>query len=82
MNTNYGVEVTIGISLVTTLAATTLILIQLQSPNNSVTGVKELINAEKSLVSFPDETRSFEKGKIDLTNLGNVTIGRRSFEPG
>ena len=41
MNTNYGVEVTIGISLVTTLAATTLILIQLQSPNNSVTGVKE-----------------------------------------
>jgi hypothetical protein len=80
-NTNYGVEVTIGISLVTTLAPTTLMLIQSQSPNNSVTGVKEWINAEKSLVSSPDETRSFQKAKINLANLGNITIGRRSIEP-
>jgi len=37
---------------------------------------------KKSLDSLPDETRSFEKGKIDLANLGDITIGRGSFEPG
>jgi hypothetical protein len=37
---------------------------------------------KKSLDSLADETRSFEKGKIDLANLGDITIGRGSFEPG
>jgi hypothetical protein len=37
---------------------------------------------KKSLDSSPDETRSFEKGKIDLANLGDVTIGRGVLEPG
>jgi hypothetical protein len=37
---------------------------------------------KKSLDSSPDETRTFEKGKIDLANLGDVTIGRAIFEPG
>jgi hypothetical protein len=37
---------------------------------------------KKSLDSLPDETRSFEKGKIDLANIGDITIGRGSFEPG
>ena len=37
---------------------------------------------KKSLDYSPDETRSFEKGKIDLANLGDITIGRGSFEPG
>ena len=31
---------------------------------------------KKSLDSSPDETRTFEKGKIDLVNLGDVTIGQ------
>ena len=35
---------------------------------------------KKSLDSSPDETRSFEKGKIDLADL--VTIGRGTLEPG
>jgi hypothetical protein len=30
----------------------------------------------------PDETRTFEKGKIQVANLGDVTIGRATFEPG
>jgi hypothetical protein len=38
--------------------------------------------AEKSLDSSPDETRTFEKGKIELANLGEVTIGRATLEPG
>ena len=37
---------------------------------------------KKSLDYSPDETESFEKGKIDLANLGDITIGRGSFEPG
>ncbi len=38
---------------------------------------------KKSLDSSPDETRTFEKGKIDLANFsGDVTIGRAIFEPG
>ena len=37
---------------------------------------------KKSLDSSPDETRTFEKGKIELANLGDITIGRGLFEPG
>ena len=37
---------------------------------------------KKSLDSSPDETRTFEKGKIELVNLGDVTIGRAVLEPG
>ena len=37
---------------------------------------------KKSLDSSPDETRTFEKGKIELVNLGEVTIGRAILEPG
>src|SRR5215204_4656334 len=37
---------------------------------------------KKSLDSSPDETRTFEKGKIELANLGDITIGRGVLEPG
>jgi quercetin dioxygenase-like cupin family protein len=30
----------------------------------------------------PDETRSFERGRLDVVNIGNVTVGRAVFEPG
>jgi mannose-6-phosphate isomerase-like protein (cupin superfamily) len=30
----------------------------------------------------PDETRTFEKGKIELANLGDTTIGRITLQPG
>jgi len=32
--------------------------------------------------SQPDETRKFEKGRIDVTNVGDVSIGKGTFEPG
>jgi hypothetical protein len=35
----------------------------------------------KSLDS-PDETRSFDNGKMDVVELGNVTVGRAVFESG
>lgn len=37
---------------------------------------------KKSLDGSPDDTRSFEKGKIDLATMGDFTIGRAEFEPG
>jgi EutQ-like cupin domain len=37
---------------------------------------------KKSLDSSPDETQTFEKGKIDLVNLDNIVIGRGILEPG
>lgn len=33
-------------------------------------------------LSSPDETRSFENGKMEVVSLGNVTVGRAVFEPG
>ena len=30
----------------------------------------------------PDETRSFEKGKVEIAKVGETTIGRAHFEPG
>jgi len=30
----------------------------------------------------PDETRLFEKGRFDIVRIGNMTIGRASYEPG
>jgi len=30
----------------------------------------------------PDETRVFEKGRLDLVHLGGMTVGRATYEPG
>ena len=30
----------------------------------------------------PDETRSFEKGKLELVRVGEMTIAKASYEPG
>lgn len=32
--------------------------------------------------SKPDETRSFDKGKVEVVSLGGATFGRAIFEPG
>ena len=37
---------------------------------------------KKNLDTSPDETRTFENGKIQLANLGDITIGRGILEPG
>jgi hypothetical protein len=36
----------------------------------------------KKTFDTPDETRSFDKGKLDLVNLGSQTVARATFEPG
>lgn len=37
--------------------------------------------AKKNL-SQPEETRAFDKGRLDLVTLGGVTFGRAKLEPG
>lgn len=37
---------------------------------------------QKKSLDSPDETRSFEKGKVEVAKFGDLTIGRAVFEPG
>ena len=37
---------------------------------------------QKMSFSKPDETRSFDKGQLELITLGGVTFGRATFHPG
>jgi uncharacterized RmlC-like cupin family protein len=37
---------------------------------------------QKKSMKSPDETRSFDKGKVELANIGDTSIGRAYFEPG
>jgi hypothetical protein len=37
---------------------------------------------EKRNFSQPDESRTFDKGKLELVTLGGVTFGRATFQPG
>jgi hypothetical protein len=37
---------------------------------------------QKKSLNSPDEVRTFEKGKIEIGNIGDVSIGRSTFEPG
>ena len=37
---------------------------------------------QKKSMSKPDETRKFDKGRIDVTVVGDTSIGKATFEPG
>ena len=37
---------------------------------------------EKRNLSQPDETRTFDKGKLELVTVGGVTFGRATFQSG
>jgi len=45
------------------------------------THVAEQRKEQKSFAQ-PDETRSFEKGRVDLVSVGGAEIGRLTLEPG
>lgn len=38
--------------------------------------------AEHKTLGRPDEERVFEKGRVDLVNIGGGTVGRLTLEPG
>jgi mannose-6-phosphate isomerase-like protein (cupin superfamily) len=37
---------------------------------------------QKKSINSPDETRTFDKGKVDLTKIGDTIISRMYLEPG
>lgn len=37
---------------------------------------------QKKSTTSADETRSFDKGRVEIVNIGNTVIGKTSFEPG
>ena len=41
-----------------------------------------MAKAERKNLKSPDETRTFEKGKAELVNIGGGTVGRLILEPG
>lgn len=41
-----------------------------------------MLEIKKKNLASPDETRKFEKGKLDVANLGEAIIGKATFEPG
>ena len=44
--------------------------------------MKVLNKAELRSLGNPDEVREFPKGRLELTKIGGVTIGKAVFEPG
>ena len=37
---------------------------------------------EVKSLNGPDEIRTFDKGKLELINIGGATVGRATFQPG
>jgi hypothetical protein len=44
--------------------------------------MESITKIQKKSMKSPDETRSFEKGKVEIAKVGENTIGRAHFEPG
>ncbi len=40
------------------------------------------VKMQKKRLDSPDETRSFDKGKVDVVSFGDITIGRAVLQPG
>ncbi len=41
-----------------------------------------MVKAERKGFGSPDETRKFEKGKVELVKIGGGLVGRLTLEPG
>jgi hypothetical protein len=50
--------------------------------NASIQGGEAMAKAENKSVGKPDEVRKFEKGQIDLVNIGGGVVGKATFQPG
>ena len=45
-------------------------------------GGLEMEKMEVKSLSKPDEVRTFDKGKLEIINIGGRTVGRATFQPG
>ncbi len=43
---------------------------------------KDAENLESKNFHSPNEVRNFEKGKVELVNVGGADVGRATFQPG
>ena len=43
---------------------------------------QKMKTAEKKSLNNPEEVRTFDKGKLELINIGGAAIGRATFQPG
>jgi quercetin dioxygenase-like cupin family protein len=50
--------------------------------NNQKQGSYKMSSLTKKTFDHPDETRSFDKGRLELVTIGGVTFSRVIFEPG
>src|SRR5207244_10936847 len=41
-----------------------------------------MANVEKKSLEAPDDTRTFDKGRVEVVNIGGGSVGRYNFEPG
>jgi len=41
-----------------------------------------MAQSEMKNLNSPDETRTFDRGSIEVVNIGGGTVGRARFEPG
>ena len=41
-----------------------------------------MVKMEGKSLNKPDEVRTFDKGKLELVNIGGRTVGRATFQPG
>jgi hypothetical protein len=55
-----------------------------RAPEEPVRATKEraMTTAEQKRFSAPDETRTFERGRVDLVKIGGAEIGLLTLEPG
>ncbi len=44
--------------------------------------VIKMVGMEGKSLNRPDEVRTFEKGKLELVNIGGKTVGRATLQPG
>jgi hypothetical protein len=45
-------------------------------------GVIKMAKMEGKSLNRPDEVRTFDKGKVEIINVGGRTVGRAIFQPG
>lgn len=40
------------------------------------------VKPEQKSLNSPDETRTFEKGKVEVVKISDIPVGRATFQPG
>jgi hypothetical protein len=50
--------------------------------DQSAEEVTKMAKMEGKSLNKPDEVRTFDKGKLELVNIGGRTVGRATFQPG